>query len=102
MGVAAGPSVSWRLDSAACAGPSRRGRGDHGDCDLRHGAVRDYHFHHFVLFGILANVVAVPISAMWTLPWDLVSSLLMPFGLETFGLIPMGWGIEATIWTGQW
>src|SRR4051794_33720400 len=61
-----------------------------------------HHFHHFVLFGILANVIAVPISAMWTLPWGLVSSLLMPFGLETFGLIPMGWGIDATIWTGQW
>src|SRR4051812_29855790 len=61
-----------------------------------------HHFHHFVLFGILANVIAVPISAMWTLPWGLASSLLMPFGLETFGLIPMGWGIEATIWTGQW
>ena len=39
---------------------------------------------------------------MWTLPWGLVSCLLMPFGLETLGLMPMGWGIEATVWTGQW
>lgn len=61
-----------------------------------------HHFHHFVLFGILANVIAVPISAMWTLPWGLVSCLLMPFGLERLGLTPMGWGIEATVWTGQW
>src|SRR4051794_16129343 len=61
-----------------------------------------HHFHHFVVFGIVANVIAVPISAMWTLPWGLVSSLLMPFGLEPLGLIPMGWGIEATVWTGQW
>ena len=61
-----------------------------------------HHFHHLVVYGILANVIAVPISAMWTLPWGLVSCLLMPFGLETLGLIPMGWGIEATVWTGQW
>jgi competence protein ComEC len=53
------------------------------------------------VFGILANVIAVPISAMWTLPWGLVSCLLMPFGLERLGLVPMGWGIAATVWTGQ-
>ncbi len=60
-----------------------------------------HHFQHFVLYGILANVVAVPISAIWTLPWGLVACLLMPFGLEALGLIPMGWGIEATIWAAQ-
>ena len=84
-------------------GLSRRGRGDDGDRDLRHRAVRDPSFPPFrAVFGILANVIAVPISAMWTLPWGLVACLLMPFGLETFGLMPMGWGIEATIWTAQW
>ena len=44
-----------------------------------------HHFQHFVLYGILANVVAVPISAIWTLPWGLVACLLMPFGLESWG-----------------
>ena len=60
-----------------------------------------HHFQHFVLYGILANVVAVPISAIWTLPWGLVACLLMPFGLEALALVPMGWGIEATIWAAQ-
>ena len=78
----------------------RRGRGDDGDRDLRHRAVRDPSFPPFRSVRHLANVIAVPISAMWTLPWGLIACLLMPFGLETFGLIPMGWGIEATIWTG--
>lgn len=45
--------------------------------------------------------MAVPISAVWTLPWGLVACLLMPFGLEALALIPMGWGIEATIWAAQ-
>jgi competence protein ComEC len=46
------------------------------------------------LYSPLANVVAVPLSAMWTLPWGVVTCLLMPFGLERFALIPMGWGID--------
>lgn len=56
-----------------------------------------YHFHHIVLYSPLANVIAVPISAMWTLPWGVVACLLMPFGLEKLALVPMGWGIDATI-----
>ncbi len=56
-----------------------------------------YDFHRLILYSPLGNILAVPLSALWTLPWGLVSSLLMPFGLEAWGLIPMGWGIDATI-----
>ena len=57
-----------------------------------------YHFHHIALYSPLANVVAVPISALWTLPCGVIACLLMPFGLEPLALVPMGWGIDATIW----
>ncbi len=60
-----------------------------------------YHFHHIALYSPLANVVAVPLSAVWTLPWGVVTCLLMPFGLERFALVPMGWGIDATIFVAQ-
>ncbi len=60
-----------------------------------------YHFHHIALYSPLANVVAVPLSAMWTLPWGVVACLLMPLGLERFALVPMGWGIGATIGVAQ-
>ncbi|HEV3373172.1 MAG TPA: ComEC/Rec2 family competence protein [Xanthobacteraceae bacterium] len=60
-----------------------------------------YHFHSLALYSSLANVIAVPLSAMWTLPWGVVSCLLMPFGLERFGLTPMGWGIDTTIWVAR-
>src|SRR6185437_14981627 len=60
-----------------------------------------YHFHRFVVYSPLANVIAVPISAVWTLPWGVVACLLMPFGLERFALVPMGAGIDATIWVAQ-
>src|SRR6516225_11671943 len=57
-----------------------------------------YHFHHLALYSPLANIVAVPLSAMWTLPWGVLACVLMPFGLERLALVPMGWGIDATIW----
>lgn len=60
-----------------------------------------YHFHRFVVYSPLANVIAVPISAVWTLPWGVVACLLMPFGLERLALVPMGMGIDATIWVAQ-
>src|SRR6266404_381757 len=61
-----------------------------------------YHFHHLVLYSPLANVIAVPISAMWTLPWGVIACLLMPFGREKLALVPMGWGIDVTIAVAQW
>ncbi|HXP03209.1 MAG TPA: ComEC/Rec2 family competence protein [Stellaceae bacterium] len=60
-----------------------------------------YHFHRIALYSPLANVIAVPISALWTLPWGVIACLLMPFGLERLALIPMGWGIDATIWVAE-
>ncbi|HEV2303107.1 MAG TPA: ComEC/Rec2 family competence protein [Stellaceae bacterium] len=56
-----------------------------------------YHFHRLALYSPLANVLAVPLSAMWTLPCGVVACLLMPFGLESVALVPMGWGIDLTI-----
>src|SRR5580700_8176679 len=60
-----------------------------------------YHFHHVALYSPLANVIAVPLSAMWTLPWGVVTCLLVPLGLERLALVPMGWGIDITIWVAE-
>lgn len=60
-----------------------------------------YHFHRVIMYSPLANVVAVPISAVWTLPCGVFACLLMPFGLERLALVPMGWGIDATIWVAE-
>src|SRR5262249_52555216 len=56
-----------------------------------------YHFHRWVMYSPVANMLAVPITAVWTLPWAIVTCLLMPFGLERLALVPMGWGIDAVI-----
>jgi len=60
-----------------------------------------YHFHKIAFYSPLANVIAVPVSALWTLPWGVVACLLMPLGLERLALVPMGWGIDITIWVAQ-
>jgi competence protein ComEC len=42
-------------------------------------------------------MLAVPITGFWVMPWAMVSCLLMPVGLERWGLVPMGWGVDAII-----
>ncbi len=54
-----------------------------------------YHFNRFPIYSIAANIVAVPITGFWIMPWAILSMLAMPFGLESWPLQPMGWGIEA-------
>ena len=56
-----------------------------------------FHFNRLVIFGLAANLVAVPLTALWIMPWAMVAFLFMPFGLEGVALTPMGWGIDALI-----
>ncbi|MEX2450715.1 MAG: ComEC/Rec2 family competence protein [Rhodospirillales bacterium] len=52
-----------------------------------------YHFNRFALYGLAANLIAVPVTALWIMPWAVIAFLLMPFGLEELALTPMRWGI---------
>jgi len=61
-----------------------------------------YHFNRFALFSILANVVAVPLAGFWVMPWAVASCVLMPFGWERFGLVPMGWGLALIEQVAHW
>ena len=56
-----------------------------------------FHFNRFSAFGLAANLLAVPVTALWIMPWATVAYILMPLGLEGVALAPMGWGIEAVI-----
>lgn len=60
-----------------------------------------YHFGHFQLYYIVANVAAVPLTAFWIMPLGLIGLALMPLGLESLALAPMGWGVEALLWIGR-
>ena len=60
-----------------------------------------YHFNRFAVFGLAANLVAVPVTALWIMPWAVAAFLLMPLGLESLALAPMGLGIEVVIWVAE-
>ncbi len=57
-----------------------------------------YQFHQSQQYAMIANLVAIPICNTIVMPAALAALVLMPFGLEAVGLIPMGWGIDAMSW----
>lgn len=56
-----------------------------------------FHFQSFALGGIVANLVAVPLTAFVTMPAGIVALLAMPVGLERPALEMMGIGLDATL-----
>ena len=60
-----------------------------------------YHFSQVTLFGLVANLVAVPVTAIWIMPWAVIAYSLMPFGFEALALVPMGWGIDVVLETAR-
>ena len=57
-----------------------------------------YYFHKSTQYGIIANLVAVPICNLLVMPAALATLLAMPAGLEAWPLAVMGFGIEAMTW----
>ena len=54
-----------------------------------------YHFQTIVLYGLLANFVAIPLLTFWIMPLALITLVLMPFGLEGIALVPLDAGLNA-------
>ena len=53
-----------------------------------------FHFNRLAVFGLFANLVAIPLTAFWIMPAALLAMLLLPFGLEPAALAATGLGIE--------
>ncbi len=58
-----------------------------------------YHFHHLASYGLVANIVAIPLTGLIIMPAALLAMALMPFGLEHIALYFMGIGVENLILT---
>uniref|UniRef100_A0A8J4H943 ComEC/Rec2 family competence protein n=1 Tax=Acidicaldus sp. TaxID=1872105 RepID=A0A8J4H943_9PROT len=56
------------------------------------------HFGRVQIYFVLANLLAVPVTAFWVMPFGLIALALMPFRLEFLALAPMGWGIGVILW----
>ena len=56
-----------------------------------------YNFNRVAWFGLAANLIAVPLTALWIMPLAVLAFMLMPLGVESLALIPMGWGVSGVI-----
>jgi competence protein ComEC len=61
-----------------------------------------YHFHRLSHYGVLANLLALPLVGLLIMPFALISLLVMPLGLEFWPLQVMGFGIGLLLATGKW
>ncbi len=60
-----------------------------------------YHFGRIQVYFVVANMVAVPLAALWVMPAGLIALLLLPFGLDWVAFVPMGWGAEAILFVAR-
>lgn len=60
-----------------------------------------YQFQQITPYWIPANLIAVPLTALWIMPWGLAGLVLMPFHLAWLCFYPMGWGIGIIVWITQ-
>lgn len=61
-----------------------------------------FHFQQVAFYGVLSNMVAIPLTSAWVMPWALVAYLLMPFGLERPALVAMSWGVWIIVEAARW
>ncbi|HEX2479869.1 MAG TPA: ComEC/Rec2 family competence protein, partial [Geminicoccaceae bacterium] len=56
-----------------------------------------YHFSRFPTYGIATNLIAVPVTGIWIMPWGMLGLLLIPVGLAGPCFVLMGYGIDLII-----
>ena len=61
-----------------------------------------FHFNQTALYGVLANALAVPLTAFWVMPAGILSLLLMSVGMEELALGVMGGGIGMVVAVARW
>jgi competence protein ComEC len=57
-----------------------------------------YHFDRLSTYGVVANMLAVPITGFWVMPMGMIALVLMPFGWDAPFWDAMAWGCEAILW----
>jgi len=53
-----------------------------------------YHFHRVAPYGVIANLLAMPVVSAWVMPMGILGVVAIPFGFDTFFWRQMGYGIE--------
>ncbi len=63
--------------------------------------VAAFYFNRVAVFGLLANLLAVPVVGIIVMPLAILALIAMPFGLEAWPLRLMGEGITLVIWVAE-
>jgi competence protein ComEC len=53
-----------------------------------------FNFHRMAPYGVIANLLAMPMVSAWVMPMGLLGLLAIPFGLDAEFWRQMGYGIE--------
>jgi len=61
-----------------------------------------YHFHRVAPFGLVANVLTLPLFTLVIMPLGLIGSLLMPFGLDGWCFALMGFALDLVLAVSEW
>ena len=61
-----------------------------------------YHFHRVAPFGLVANVLTLPLFTLVVMPLGLIGSLLMPFGLDGWCFQLMGRSLDLVLIVSEW
>ena len=61
-----------------------------------------YHFHRISPYGVIANLIAMPVVSAWIMPVGILGLMIMPLGLDGFCWRLMGGGIEWMTFVALW
>jgi competence protein ComEC len=61
-----------------------------------------YHFHRLAPYGVLANLLAMPVVSALVMPMGILGVVTMPFGFDAVFWRLMGDGIDWMVWVALW
>ncbi|MEM6620648.1 MAG: ComEC/Rec2 family competence protein [Pseudomonadota bacterium] len=61
-----------------------------------------FHFNRTAPYGLLANLLAVPLMGLWIAPFACLAAIMAPIGLAGPPLQAMGWGIARVLDVAHW
>lgn len=61
-----------------------------------------FHFHRLAPYGVIANLIAMPVVSAWVMPMGILGVLAMPFGFDGLLWRLMGEGLDWMIFVALW
>lgn len=66
------------------------------------GGFAAIHFHRFARYGLIGNLLAMPVFTLVVMPAGFLGVFLMPVGLDQYPFWIMGKGLEFILWIANW